>query len=112
MAFSKDIKNIITYDPEELRSFRLIAYEWIDNLDFTLDPRKYLDNADQYIVIAKELFTEAGWNEDGEIRLMWIPPFMLNGLRTEEFTVGVIIWHVKQDSDGISWILSPIELPD
>jgi len=24
---------------------------------------------------------------------------------------GVLLWHVKQMDDGLSWILSPIELP-
>ena len=111
MAYSKPIKEIITYPPEALRSFSLVMYEWIDNLDFTLAPDDYLANADAYINIARELFSAAGWDGDGDIRLMWIPPFMFSGVRTAEFTVGVIVWHVKQQSDGLSWILSPVELP-
>ena len=38
---------------------------------------------------------------------MWIPPFMFDGIRSEEFTLGVTVWHVKQKEDGISWILHP-----
>jgi hypothetical protein len=37
---------------------------------------------------------------------------MFDGARTEEFTVGVTVWHVKQLEDGISWILPPKSLFD
>jgi hypothetical protein len=29
---------------------------------------------------------------------------------TDGSTRGVVIWHVKQREDGISWLLTPIEL--
>lgn len=111
MAFTRLIKDIIHYSPTDLDSFELILYEWIDNLHFTLDPMEHLDNADEYIYKVKELFSTAGWNGEGDIRLMWIPPFMFTGARTEGFTNGVMVWHVKQHDDGISWILSPVKLP-
>ncbi|HLP93326.1 MAG TPA: hypothetical protein VK168_04780 [Saprospiraceae bacterium] len=111
MAFTRAIKDIIRYAPAELDSFDIILYEWIDNLHFTLDPKAHLDQAEDYVRKAQELFSKAGWNGDGEIRLMWIPPFMFTGARTEDFTNGVIVWHVKQQNDGISWILSPVKLP-
>jgi hypothetical protein len=111
MSVSRKIKDVITYLPETLRDYRVIMYEWIDNLNFTLNPNDHLENADDYIKIVKELFLNAGWDGDGEIKLMWIPPFMLKGQRTEEFTNGVIVWHVKQIEDGLSWILTPIKLP-
>lgn len=111
MSRQRDKKKIINYPPEKLRTFGVIMYEWIDNLCFTIDPKECLENADEYFSIARELFLKAGWYGDGEIELMWIPPFMFKGTRTPEFTVGVIVWHVKQLEDGISWILTPIELP-
>jgi hypothetical protein len=111
MAFTRSIKDIIHYAPAALDSFELILYEWIDNLHFTLDPTEYLDNADEYIQKVQELFLKAGWTGNGVINLMWIPPFMFTGARTEDFTSGVIIWHVKQQEDGLSWILSPVKLP-
>lgn len=98
------------YPPEKLRSFFRNSYEWIDNLDFSLDPLVYIANAEAYLQVARELFVEMGWAGDGEIRLMWIPPFMLDGIHTQRFTRGVIIWQVKQQEDGISWILSPLDL--
>lgn len=112
MSYSRRINEIITYEPSTLYSFDTIWYEWIDNLNFTLDPADHLENSDEYIKIAKERFLEIGWEGDGDIELMWIPPFMFDGPRTEEFTNGVIVWHVKQQEDGISFILSPIKLPD
>ncbi|WP_188316157.1 hypothetical protein [Chitinophaga agrisoli] len=113
MAFSIPIDKIITYPPEALKSFKLIMYEWVDNLDFALDPAAYLPQAAEYVAVAHELFYEAGWDRDGEIRLMWIPPFALEGVEMEVKieSVGIIVWHVKQKSDGLSWILSPVSLP-
>lgn len=111
MNNQRDKRNIITYPPETLKTFRTLAYEWIDNLNFTIDPAECLENAEEYINVAKGLFSDAGWNGDGDIELMWIPPFMFQGERTAEFTAGVTIWHVKQLEDGISWLLSPVSLP-
>lgn len=107
MNQQRDKRRIITYQPDTLKTFNVMCYEWIDNLCFTIDPGECLDHSDEYIKIAKELFSEAGWDGDGEVELMWIPPFMLDGNRTEDFTVGVTVWHVKQQEDGISWILHP-----
>lgn len=107
MAYSITKENMIDYEPIALKDFHLYAYEWIDNLNFTINPSDVLTGAAEYIDIAKKRFLEEGWHGDGEVELMWIPPFMFkdNGYH------GIIIWHVKQESDGISWILSPVELP-
>lgn len=112
MVLSRSINEIITYPPSALYSFEIIWYEWIDNLNFTLNPNDHLKNADEYIEIAKQIFTKNGWEGDGDIQHMWIPPFMFEGVRTDDFSNGIIIWHVKQKEDGISFILSPIKLPD
>lgn len=110
MAYSAAKDELIKYTPGELKSFYLYSYEWIDNLHFTLSPDLFLANANEYIQIAKELFLEAGWYGDGSIELIWIPPFMFADSITNENTLGILIWHVKQTEDGISWILSPREL--
>ena len=111
MFSQRDKTKIINYLPEELRSFEVYCYEWIDNLNFTLDPKDCLINSDTYIEIVTERFLEAGWDGDGEIELMWIPPFMFKSQEESGFTLGVTIWHVKQLENGISWILSPVSLP-
>lgn len=111
MAKSIKKDEIITYTPEALKNFRTIMYEWIDNLNFTLSPSECLEDPKPYLDVVRSRLLEIGWDGDGSINLMWIPPFMFTGKRTPEFTKGIIVWHVKQKSDGISWILSPEELP-
>ena len=111
MAFSISKKDIITYPPEELRKFHLTAFEWIDNLHFTLRPEDCLADASEYIRIAKEIFLADHWHGDGDIQLMWIPPFMLPYGLVEHHSHGMVIWHVKQLEDGTSWLLSPAPLP-
>jgi hypothetical protein len=110
MAYSIKKEQIIDYPPEKLNEFFKSAFEWIDNLNFAMNPSDCLENAEEYIRVAKAIFTEMGWHGDGDVQLMWIPPFMLKGIRTENFTRGIVIWHVKQNEDGISWILSPVKL--
>ena len=77
MNSQRDKSKIITYPPETLRTFSVQAYQWIDNLNFTINPEGCLKNAEEYIRIAREIFLDAGWDGDGKIELMWIPPFML-----------------------------------
>lgn len=110
MSFTIPKTEIIQYPPKVLNTYEASMYEYIDNLHFTLDPKECLDNAEEYIAIVTKRFLKIGWHGDGEIRLMWVPPFMLN----EKFqwdhqynTVGVTIWHVKQIEDGLSWMLYP-----
>jgi hypothetical protein len=110
MRFSIKKHEMINYSPEELRNFNLISYEWIDNLNFTLKPEDCLNNPKEYITIAKELFLKGGWDGDGEIELMWVPPFMIENDFPDFSYNGFVLWHVKQKEDGISWILSPIKL--
>ena len=109
MAYAIKKQEIIKYSPEHLKTFKVNCYEWIDNLNFTLKPSACLSNYQHYIDIAKKMFLDAGWDGDGEIELMWIPPFAVKHDKIEP-NVGLTIWHVKQEEDGISWILSPIDI--
>lgn len=86
-------------------------YEWIDNLNFTLKPEDCLPDAARYTDVVKELCLNAGWTGNGEVELIWIPPFMFGFQNPAYSTLGIIVWHVKQQEDGLSWILSPVELP-
>jgi len=78
MAYSISKADVIKYSPNELRNFNLFTHEYIDNLNFTFPVSDFLPNANEYIAVAEELFREAGWYGDGEVRLMWVPPFMLS----------------------------------
>lgn len=109
MAYSIKKQDIIDYPPEHLKMFKVDCYEWIDNLNFTLKPSECFSNHEAYIAVAKQLFLDAGWDGDGEVELMWIPPFAVKK-ETVTPNLGVTIWHVKQEEDGISWLLSPIDI--
>lgn len=110
MAFSVDAEKVIDYEPAAIRKFHSYAVEWIDNLHFLLPPDALLENAAPYVAVAHECFLTAGWWSGGEINLLWLPPFVFPRSMGVG-TLGVVLWHVKQEDDGISWLLSPIELP-
>ncbi|MEP6725557.1 MAG: hypothetical protein ABJC98_07065 [Bacteroidota bacterium] len=108
MSYSVKKHEVITYPPEELRKFVVFTYEWIDNLNFTLPAALFVSNADEYIQVAKERFLAAGWDGDGDIALMWVPPFMCRDFKMGDLSMGITMWHVKQTEDGTSFLLSPI----
>lgn len=110
MSYSIDKKNIFPYTKEDLKSFSVYLYEWIDNLHFTHSLIDYVDNHAEIEQIAKQMFLAAGWYGDGEIKFMWLPPFTLPNNIRQKTTNGITILHVKQQEDGLSWLLSPIAL--
>lgn len=114
MSYTIKKTEIIDYEPKALNDFELLMYEYIDNLHFTLNPKDCLENAEDYISIAEKRFLKSGWAGDGNIELIWIPPFMLKDEDGKTVywkkTNGIVVWHVKQKSDGISWLLIPDEL--
>jgi hypothetical protein len=113
MNTQRDKKKIIEYEAKMLRTYKVSSYEWIDNLCFTLKVSECVPNAENYISIAKELFLNAGWHGDGEIELIWLPPFIFKAdYHHDVFCKGVVVWHVKQLEDGTSWLLYPQEIEE
>jgi hypothetical protein len=110
MSFSINKSEVVVYPPSALRDFRLYGFEWIDNLRFVRSPNDFVANSAEYIDEARTRFLEAGWQGDGEIGLLWIPPFVFPVSQSVP-AVGVVVWHVKQDEDGVTFLLSPIDLP-
>ena len=108
MSFTIDKAKVITYPPDALRDFQVYGFEWIDNLHFVRPLRDFLADPRDYVRVARECFLRAGWDGDGRIGLLWLPPFVFPGEAPVE---GVVVWHVKQVSDGTSWLLSPVPLP-
>ena len=51
---------------------------------------------------AKVAFQECGWEGDGDIEIIWIPPFLIN----DPDSWGLYVWHVKQRNNGYSFIAS------
>ena len=64
-------------------------------------------NLREIITEVSQLFREAGWEGDGDIQMMWLPPFVGVGI---EDTWGAFLFHVKQSNDGTSFIASPERL--
>lgn len=113
MGYTIPLEKIIDYPPEKLSAFRAYGYEYIDNRQFALRPEFVLgsiEKAAPYVEEARRIFVAMDWQGDGDIELLWIPPFAFP-LSLGVPPVGVVVWHVKQSEDGISYLLSPIALP-
>lgn len=78
-------------------------YQFIDNLEHIISPQEIYkgDSLDELLANVKAAFEKAGWEGDGEIGLIWLPPFILESTGD---TFGQYIWHVKQDNNGISFL--------
>ena len=109
MPYSVLQSAVIDYPPEAMESFHAYGYEWIDNLHFILPPGHFIREPFEHVLVARKRFLEAGWDGDGMIGLLWLPPFVFPLARRTP-PVGVVVWHVKQDEDGVSFLLSPVEL--
>ncbi|MBX3163056.1 MAG: hypothetical protein KF900_01130 [Bacteroidetes bacterium] len=110
MSYTINKKDIFPYTKEDLKSFSVYLYEWVDNLHFTLSLKDCIDNYSDIEKTAEQIFLNAGWHGDGEIKFMWLPPFTLPNDIKHKTTHGITILHVKQKEDGLSWLLSPIPL--
>jgi hypothetical protein len=55
-------------------------------------------------------FKKAGWEGDGRLGFIWLPPFLFED-NTD--TWGVCLWHVKQSNNGTSWLCArkPYDFP-
>jgi hypothetical protein len=92
--------------------FHVYTYQHIDYQDFTIHPceawyKKWTDdNFEDVMAAVRQEFEMAGWEGDGEIRLIWLPSFLFLNSADE-----LLIWHVKQSNNGTSFLASKIELP-
>lgn len=113
-AYSKDLSELVTYSASAVSQFHLYGYEWIDNLHFLLPPARVISDdcrREALEAAVRQRFSDEGeWEGTGKLSLLWLPPFVFPlSLRTPP--EGVIVWHVKQHEDGLSFLLSPIPLP-
>ncbi|MCX6644914.1 MAG: hypothetical protein NTY09_00935 [bacterium] len=91
--------------------YHIYQYTFLDDLSFSKKPEDvYKDGSDlkDEIHRVSNAFLQAGWEGDGEICVIWVPPFVDLGI---EDTLGRYLWHVKQKNNGISFIASdrPLE---
>ena len=97
--------------PEDVRDFFVYSYHFIDDRLFFLNARETLGEfPDGYAIVrvAEMLLKRHGWEGDGTLELLWLPPFMGVGV---EDTYGVVCFHVKQSNNGTSWFASKYALP-
>ena len=91
-----------------IETLKVYQYTFLDDLSFIKDPNDLDDdiknNFIKDIEKVKNKFLDAGWEGDGKIGIIWIPPFIDLGV---EDTWGSYVWHVKQRNNGISFLLMP-----
>lgn len=97
-------------------------YEYIDNLFFIRESNLEINSIEYKII--HESFIKAGWNGKGTLSEIWIPPFAINAILNEDISEGYslienwsdgfILWHVKQEEDGLSFIgsIKKLLIPD
>jgi hypothetical protein len=95
--------------PDDARRLSVYQYQFLDDLSFVRKPEEVFDESkqtdlDAYIDKVRQHFKDAGWEGDGQIGIIWLPPFVDAG--GVEDTWGTYIWHVKQSNNGTSWLAS------
>ena len=88
------------------KDFYIYAYEHVDDDSEMLSITEDRKQLDLDVKRVKEVLFEAGWQGDGELKLVWIPPFCL----PHGHNVGEYVYHVKQATNGTSYIYSRVEL--
>ncbi len=94
-----------------VENWHLYSYEYLDDLSFMPLASEVFEDwpEGQKIIHAVEnRFKNMGWEGDGKMQLMWLPPFVGAGPSNN---FGCYLLHVKQLNDGISWLASPFSLP-
>ncbi len=95
-----------------IKSYHIYSYTFLDDLSCVKAPHDYFAYEEKYkiddaIRLVSERFKEYGWEGDGSIGIIWLPPFVDVGI---EDTWGSCIWHVKQQNNGISFLACDVPL--
>jgi hypothetical protein len=95
-------------DQNSIKAFHVYTYTFLDDLSSIKSPFEHFQYEERYLIedairLVGERFKEFGWEGDGSIGIIWLPPFVDVG--TED-TYGTYIWHVKQMNNGISFLAS------
>jgi len=108
-AFTIPVEEVISYTPMVLEDFIVYGFEWIDNFHFLHRPEELIgDCAWKCVSVAESRYKGLAGLGVGSY-LLWLPPFVFP-LELKTPHVGIMIWHVKQIVDGVSFLLLPIEL--
>lgn len=100
------------YRPEDAARLYVYQYQHLDDLSFVRKPEDVFagisrSELKRLTEAVAERFRVAGWEGDGTIGIVWLPPFVEVGV---EDTWGTYLWHVKQENNGTSWIGSKYTL--
>lgn len=60
------------------------------------------------LTLVKGMFYRLGWRGDGEISLLWLPPFFAE-VRHQG---GCYLWYVRQEEWDKVFIITPVPFPD
>ncbi|MBW9317315.1 hypothetical protein, partial [Bacillus subtilis] len=95
---------------EQVNEMFVYEYQHLDDLSFIKPIEEHFkDNPNkEFIDELKQLFRSCGWEGDGRLGVIWLPPFVEIG---HEDTWGNYIYHVKQSNNGISFLASSNPLP-
>lgn len=99
---------------DQVPNYFTYRYEHLDDLAFLRDPTDVFlehgceEDLSAWLKAVGDLLSDAGWEGDGDLRILWFPPFADIGV---EDTYGTYVWVVKQQNNGESFIASHIELP-
>jgi hypothetical protein len=88
------------------------SYEHLDDLSFMKPPEAvFEDEPAGMLAILKaaveERLRKAGWEGDGRLEILWLPPFADVGV---EDNWGSYVWCAKQGNNGTSWLASKYPL--
>jgi hypothetical protein len=94
------------YRPQDAAGLHVYQYHHLDDLSFARKPEKVFANLKpaelkRLVDAVEQRFRTAGWEGDGKLEVLWLPPFVDVGV---EDTWGTYLWHVKQENNGTSWI--------
>lgn len=95
---------------ESISQYFVYEYPHLDDLRYMANAALLLEPGqpqEEVIDTIGELFLQRGWDGEGLIQAMWLPPFVCPEGNDE----GVLIYHVQQSPDGPSLLASPVELP-
>lgn len=98
-------------NPNVLDEYEVYQYQHVDCLELMPSAEAVLQNVPNRIEVLEAVrrkLRASGWEGDGEIKIMWIPPFVGAGV---EDTWGLAVWFVKQSNNGTAFMASPVSLP-
>jgi hypothetical protein len=99
-------------DQNTVKVYHVYTYTFLDDLSCIQSPFEHFqyeerDRIEDAVQLVGDRFREFGWEGDGSIGIIWLPPFVDVGI---EGTWGTYIWHVKQQNNGISFLASDVYL--